>query len=214
MAEVKMNDPIADQLRHQYPSNSLTSKLRPQEHEREKLNPVVSGATLQKDGFLKKIKKTFLPKDISDAKSYILKEVIVPGIQGGIIAMFEVLFYGQASRRPPVGGYSSNQRTNYNYVSTQMSRPLGPTQAERNSHNFQWALFQSYEDAENVVSSMLDILDRCGWVTVADYYELCGINAEYPDENWGWTKFRKLDPRKVREGYVVDMEPPVLLNRR
>lgn len=213
MAEVKMNDPIADQLRQQYPSNSISHRLKPEEPEREKITPVVSGATLQKDSFFTKIKKIFLPKDIRDAKNYILKQVIVPGIQGGIIAMFEVLFYGQATRRPPIGGYST-QRTNYNYISSQVSRSPIPTQAERNSHNFQWALFQSYEDAENVVSSMLDILDRYGSVTVAEYYELCGVRAEYPDEDWGWIKFRRLEPRKVREGYVVDMEPPVLLNRR
>lgn len=212
MAEVKVVDTVADQLRQQYPSNSKVSK--PQE-EREKVESVVTGkAVLQKKSFWDKVKTNFFSKDIKDMKSYFLKQIVVPTIQGGVIAMFEMLFYGQARSRPPIGGYYTNQRTNYNYVSSQLTRPLGPTVADRSAHNFQWARFESYEDAENVISSMLDRIDRYGYVTVAEYYELCGVRAEYTDEGWGWTKFRKLEPRRINEGYIVDMEPPVMLNIR
>lgn len=217
MAEVKITDPTADTLRQRYPSNSITERTSPSQstvEPRQKVKPVVSGkAVLQKETFGEKIRKTILPGDIKDIKSYILKQVIIPGIQATIISSIEMMFYGQTSRRPFGGPIPSNQRTNYNYISSSGSpmRATTISQRDRMTHNFRNVIFESAQDVEDVISTLIDLVERTGIATVADYYDACGIQAEWSDENWGWKSFQRLESRKVREGYIIDMQPPVQL---
>lgn len=96
MAEVKYTDPVADQLRQQYPSNS---KIAPppapaQPKQREKLQSVVSGkAAIQKESFGEKVKKMFVPGDVKDMKSYAINQLIIPGIKSWIISMIELAYW-------------------------------------------------------------------------------------------------------------------------
>lgn len=221
MAEVKMNDPVADELRAQYPSNSRIAKpivIGQEEKEdnlkpKERVKPVITGkATLQKESFGEKFRKAILPGDIQDIKSYIWKQLIIPGIQVSILSTLEMMFYGRTNRRI-FGGHGSNtQQTNYSYISSNdSSRATIISQRDRATHNFRNIVFDSAQDAEDVISTLLDVVDRTGYATVADYYDCAGIQAEWADENWGWKKFRRLESRRVRDGYIIDMEPPVQL---
>lgn len=222
MAEVKLNDPIADELREQYPSNSRVARpivIGQEQKEgnskpKERIKPVVTGkATLQKESFGEKFKKAVLPGDIQDIKSYIWKQLIIPGVQTSIIATMEMLFFGQTSRRSFGGPTRSNQTTNYSYISSSGSpyRSAAISQRDRATHNFRNIVFESAQDAEDVISTLLDLIDRVGYATVADYYDCAGIQAEWADENWGWKNFRRLESRRVRDGYIIDMEPPTQL---
>lgn len=214
MAEVKMNDPVADQLRQQYPSNSLTNK--PQQKpkpEREKIAKVTTGkVSLQKESLGVKIKKMLLPGDVKDIKAYALNQVIIPGIKNGVLSLLELAFFGEVRRR--VGGNSSS-RTNYSYISSSNSVPIQRAQSisqkDRATHNFQNILFTDCQDAENVISTMLDLIDRYGQATVADFYDAAGFEAEYTDDHYGWKSFQKLESRRVRDGYVIDVQPPIYL---
>lgn len=213
MAEVKINDPVADQLRSQYPSNSLTQKVKPQELQREKVKPVVKGgAVLQQKSLGEKVKDMFSLGDIKDIREYAVKQVIIPGIKTGVLALVEMALFGQVSRR---SGTYWNQRTNYSYISSggqriDNSRP-SISQKDRAAHNFQNIIFATYQDAEDVVSTLLDLIDRYGSVTVADFYDAAQIEADWAAQDWGWTSFQKLEPRRIREGYIIDMQPPVYL---
>ena len=212
MAEVKLsNDPVANQLRQQYPSNSITAQ--PQEPKREKVEPVVKSKTIiQKESLGARLKKAILPGDIKDIKHYALHNVIIPGLKSGCLALIEMAFYGQVRGNR---GVNVNQRTNYSYSSTSSSQysrqPV--SQRDRASHNFSNIIFETYSDAEDVISTLLDILDRAGAVTVADFYEASGQTPDWADVDWGWTRFQRLEPRAIRGGYIIDVTPPILLRR-
>lgn len=205
MAEVKLvNDP-----KEQYPSNSRTNP-QPIKQQRDTVDPVVKGRTaIQKPSLGERIKKTFLPGDIRDIREYAIRQVIIPGIQNGIIAMFEMAFFGQARRRG--SGFYNNNQTNYSYVSSQSYQQQTMSHRDRATHNFNNIKFESYQDAEDVISTLLDILDRAGAVTVADFYEACRQPATWADADWGWRSFNKLESRAIRGGYIIDMTPPVFL---
>lgn len=211
-----MTDPTADVLRQRYPSNSITERSAPvkvDSEPRQKVKPIVSGkASLQKESFGEKFKKTILPGDIQDIKSYIWKQLIIPGIQASILSTIEMAFYGQTSRRPFGGPGVNTQRTNYNYISSNNpSRATVISQRDRATHNFRNIIFESAQDAEDVISTLLDLVERTGIATVADYYDLAGIQAEWADENWGWKSFQRLESRRIHDGYIIDMQPPVQL---
>lgn len=213
MAEVKLPNE-ADK----YPCNSI---MRPAEEKRDPVESVVKGkVTQQKETLSKKFKKMFMPGDIKDAKSYVINQVLIPGFKNGVLSMIEMMFFGQVSNRFWSRGFSSSQqsqssRTAYSYVSSTGARVnTGSAIIPRNQRemfSFQNITFENYDDAKDVVDSMIDILDRVGIVCVGDFYALCGIKTEPPDYDWGWKSFSRLEPRRLRDGYTIDMQPPLYL---
>lgn len=211
MAEVKIPSDPAN-----YPNNSITARAR--QEEREKVESVVKGKAIkQKETLGRKFKRLFMPGDIKDAKSYVIEQVLIPGLKNGALAAVEMLFFGQVSgrfqQRP--GVTNRNNQTAYDYISTTGARvgnrSLSMPRTKRETFSFQDIFFVNYDDASAVVEAMVDILDRLGVVAVGDFYTLCGIGTEYTDYDWGWKSLTKLEPRRIRDGYVIDMTPPVYL---
>lgn len=214
MAEVKI---IGEQ--DKYPSNSIMSRDKPTE--KEPVQPVVKGKTIQqKESIGQRIKKMIMPGNIHDARSYVINQIIIPGIKNGALSMLEMMFFGQVTNRfgQRTGWVQPrDSRTSYAYQSQsnlrmQNSQIISRTQRE--TFSFNNITFVEYDDAKDVIESLLDILDRNGVVCVGDFYSLCGYKTEATDYDWGWTAFQKLEPRRLREGYAIDMQPPIYLNKR
>lgn len=216
MSEVKLNDSVAEELKQRYPSNSVLTK-REQQPEKEKVKPVVEKgvAVLQKESLCQKVKKMFIPSDVQDVKTYVVEQILIPGVKDGILSVIELMFYGRTSRR--IGsGPLTQARTNYSYISSN-GQKIGQAQTpqvsqkDRAIHNFKNVVYPTYQDAEDVISTLIDLVDRYGQATVADFYDASGIEADWASDNWGWRSFNKLESRKVREGYVIDMTQPIYL---
>lgn len=213
MAEVKVNDPIAEQARQRLPSNSITANRPVEPKPIEKVKPVVKGkAVVQKDTFGKKVWKTFVPTDLKDIRAHAVNQIIVPGLKAAALSLVELALYGSVGNRRSTSGVA--QRTNYSYISSGNHQTNTPaiTQKDRATHNFQNIIFATYQDAEDVISTMLDLADRYNRLTVAQFYDLAGLESDWASENWGWTSFQRLETKAVRGGYIIDVSPPVLLN--
>ena len=65
------------------------------------------------------------------------------------------------------------------------------------------------ELAEKVLDGMFDLINGPGKVSVSDYYQLAGISGRYSDEKYGWFDLTKVEVRRVREGYSLDLPRPV-----
>lgn len=65
------------------------------------------------------------------------------------------------------------------------------------------------ELAKKVLDGMLDLINGPGKVSVSDYYQLAGISGRYSDEKYGWFDLTKVEVRRVREGYSLDLPRPV-----
>lgn len=211
MSEVKTED-----LREKYPSNSINKP-------KQKPDPVVltSKVTLERDRPASKIRKLFVPGDVKDVKSYLINNVIVPGFKNAVLGMIEIAFFGRTSGWR--GGPSASGGTNYSYISNNgsiMSRGStvpSITNRDRLTNNFSNLRFtgpNAYQEVEDVIGTLIDYVDRYGQATVADFYALCGVSADQitdMDGRWGWKSFRKLEPRAVRDGYIIDVDPPIQL---
>lgn len=211
MANVNM-----PKVAEEYPNNSISSRQKAEEH--AKVEPVVKGSvTKQKPSLGSRFKKTFMPGDIREAKKYVLEQVLIPGLKNGALAAVEMIFFGQVTNRFSQRNTNRNNATNYSYISSNgvrvESRPQQISRTQRESFSFQNISFESFDDASDVVESLMDILEREGVVCVGDFYSLCGIQTEPTDYDWGWKTFKRLEPRRLREGYTIDMTPPVYLGR-
>ncbi len=55
---------------------------------------------------------------------------------------------------------------------------------------------------------MDQLIEKYETVSVADLYELLGVEASYTDEKWGWVDLRDAGIRRVRDGYLLDLPKP------
>lgn len=210
MAEVKIDK---NSLKEKYPSNDIVKEkqLVPESKAR------TSRVTMEKDRLGVKIRKIFVPGDIKDVSSYLLNNILVPGVKNAVLGMIEIAFFGRTT-----GWRGMNDRsnpTNYSYISNNQKTQYSPSVSSRDrmTNNFSNIRFtgpNAYQEVEDVISTLLEYVDRYGQATVADFYGLCGIGADQIDQmdrRWGWKGFRKLEPRAVRDGYIIDVQEPIQL---
>lgn len=100
-----------------YPNNSHNAQEKKPEGSGppdKKLEKVVSGGTkTRKKSEVKKIANIFVPEDVENVKSYILIDVIVPGIKNAIADAVSIMLFGEAGRlggRNNKGSRASYQR--------------------------------------------------------------------------------------------------------
>ena len=64
-------------------------------------------------------------------------------------------------------------------------------------------------DAAHVLTSLQEYADRYDKVSVADYYDLIGVESMYVDNSYGWTSFdvKKLSIQKYVNGYIINLPP-------
>lgn len=79
----------------------------------------------------------------------------------------------------------------------------------RSSHNFDEIILGSRAEADEVLDRLEDLCDRYESATVANLYELVGLDSAYTDNKWGWTSMRNADVQRVRGGgYLLNMPRP------
>ena len=65
------------------------------------------------------------------------------------------------------------------------------------------------KEGEAVLDELEDILRKYGQVSVADFYELVGIQPEYTDNKRGWKELRYTGLHKSRYGYTFSLPDPI-----
>lgn len=212
-----------------FPANSQKAKTHsdiPGERP-EKIERVTTAETVRRKRKLgHQFKETFIGGSARMAFEYMLTDVVVPAIrdtlaeaiQGGI----ERLIYGDT--RPRRGGgvssYSNVGHVNYQRMgspnrggpppATQQNRILSRQSRARQS--FDELVIQTRVEAEEVIDRMYDLLSRYGMVTVAELYELTGVQSSHTDHKWGWTELRGAKVARLRSGgFLLDLPEPEAL---
>ena len=84
--------------------------------------------------------------------------------------------------------------------------------AARAQSDFSQFVLGSRAQAEVVVDRMYDLLSRDGVVTVADFMDLLGEDADYTMQKWGWVDLRGSQITRVPQGYLLNLPKPVPLD--
>lgn len=195
---------------NEYPSNSYKSKgeTEPKPEDR-KIEPVVSHEVkTRKKGPMQKFADAFIAEDLSSVKSYVFKELLIPGIKRMFLSSLEMLLNGK--------GYSSSKKdrqittVSYRDYYEQQKKP---TAYENVYLDFDDIIFEDRGDAEYVRDQMLDILQRYRVVRVSDMFELSRRPSPYTGNNYGWTDMTLARIVPVRGGYMIKMPRPVPIDR-
>lgn len=187
---------------------------RQNKQEREKLKPIVSSDAVvtTKTPLVKKIASRFIKTDATDIKSYLISEVIIPGLQNAILDSIAMMFGKSIDSRDRDRrrGSRTDYRSSYkgtDYSSRSKSRDRDDDRyREDDKVDYRNIILRDRRDAEDIVNALYDTIDKDGQVTIAELLELVGESSEFTDLRWGWTSTRDIKVTRVRSGYLIDVD--------
>lgn len=177
----------------EYPNNSHSARERtdstaPGKAEK-KLEKVVTGAAkTRKKSEARKFVNIFVPEDGENVKSYIMMDVIIPGIKNAIADVISIVLFGDSGR---IGGSRSKRdgRSRLTYWDDRRwnRREYGRPRAAA-GFEYDDIIFETRGDAELVLDQLESAIANYGIASVADLYDLAGITCRnYTANRYGWT---------------------------
>lgn len=209
--------------RDSFPSNQVP-KASDTPPEKPKLQAVTTSAVQRKMSIGRRIKNALVVDDAQSIGAYLLEDVVIPTVKTLIsdiaVGAIERALYGEARGRPTSSSRISGRGyTPYNRIYSSGSRVTPPddgpgdkrelSRDARRSHDFGEIVFESRAEAYEVLDRLNDQIKSFDVATVGDLLDLSGITATHVDENWGWRTLATAQVRRVRNGYILDLERPV-----
>ena len=203
------------------PSNSYKSREENAlaSQKKKQITKVTKGAVkTKKKNEMSKLGDMFISEDASKVKSYILMDVLVPTIKKAISDIVkngvDMILYGESGQNKKRTYASTvSYRDYYDNGSRSVSRFDDPSRARaRAGYSFDDVILETRGEAEEVLSSMDELIETYGSVSVADMYDLVGISCEYTDNKYGWKNIRTAEPVRVRDGYMLKLPRALPLN--
>lgn len=170
---------------------------------REKaVKKVISGSVRTKEKSLaSKFRETFKLRDISEIKSYIYEDLIVPGFKKAVRGIVDIILDGEVRS---YGTKSNGYRIDYRGMSERRDREE-PRRIHTSKRDFRELIFDTRGDAEEVVSTLVDLIADYNHASIADLYDCCDITSQFSDNKYGWTDLSGASVRRVSDGYILDL---------
>ena len=172
-----------------------------------KIEKVAKGkAKTRKKSEIRKFADVFIAEDVDSVKNYVFMDVIVPAIKK---ALYDVvtngadmfLFGGNGRAKSGSNGSKVSYRSFYDNKKEDR-RDTRPS----NRFDFEDVSFQTRGEAEAARIQMEEVIDRYGYVTVADLYDMADLTAPYTGNKYGWTSIRSAEVARTRDGdYIIKL---------
>lgn len=145
-----------------------------------------------------------ISEEAGDVKNYIVMDVLIPAVKKTIVDIVEngiEMLMGTTGRSSsPRSKGSKISYTSY-YDDDRRSSRSG--RRYDSSFDYDDIIFDTRGDAEVVLDSMFEVLDRYKVVTIADYYDLCGERCPHTANRYGWTDLSNASVVRIRDGYTI-----------
>ena len=199
-----MSDPVYTPNSHKYKEQQNASPT-----EEKKVTKVVNGPVKTKRNDVRKLADIFISEDISNVKSYIFMDVLVPAIKKAIYDIvtngIDMFLYGGSGK-----GRNNQPGTKVSYRNYYEQKNNGGYRAsdnvrQSNAFDYDDIVFNNRGEAEAALQQMKDIVARYGIVTVNDLYEMTPLSAPYTSQKYGWMDVSNVDIVRVRDGYILKL---------
>lgn len=214
-----------------YQSNSHKSKeeaaKKAEKPPKPEVKRVVKGEVVKKKRPIGSLfKEVFLGGDIHDVGDYVLGNIILPKLRD---TLWEVIsrgsgrwIFGDNRVGPSKTPTSYAGKVSYNTIPIQQApdprtgSPFLPARlpdqprirpANRAiSNDF---IFHERTDAEGVLEQMLNVLDEGYVVSMADFFEMMGLEStDHTDNKFGWSTLPPtIQIRQQGNGWIIDLPP-------
>lgn len=199
------------------PSNSIMPDKggNYSDNNKPKVEAVAKGQK-RKESAGKKLKRSIIAEDGRSVAEYILMDVLLPAAKNTISDVvsesIQRLLFGDSGPNR-----HKNVRDNRSYVSYNSfyNKPRESySHRARATHDFDEIVLASRDEADRILDSLADLISQYDVATVADLYDLAGVTSSYTDAEWGWYSIGGASPRRIREGYILDLPRPIAVNDR
>lgn len=188
------------------PNNS--GKASPSTTHEKRVDKVVKGEVKRRQSFGKMVRDSFIPEDVENAGSYILSNMIVPGIRDGFFSVLRgILDYWSGGVGGPKFTTSSGIRTQkYSYNQLYNRRNAAPPESSSTPsqrYAYDDIVVPTIAEAEEVIAALKDIIRVYQVARVADLFDLVGVTGSYTDNNYGWPNLDRAGYQRVSGGYLL-----------
>jgi len=162
----------------------------------------------------KKIADMFMGEDTDSVIGYILKDVLIPAAKSALYDMvtggMEMRLYGQ---RKSTRSRNDRNKTWTSYGESSRSENRGDSRKDTNRvrHNFDDIILETRGEAKDVLSHLVELISSYDMATVADLYDLVGIESTFADNKYGWDELSTAHVTRVREGFLIELPRTKLL---
>lgn len=204
-----------------YSTNSAAAKKGNPTEDRKPLELSITpgAAVAKKPGIGKKFREQFAGDSASTVGQYLLIDVAVPALKNflwdlGSEALKRTLFGGSSRPSSGIGASILGSRSGTNYTKYSGNASQGQrevTPATRATNDFSDVLVPTRAEGEEVLDQLQNYIDEYGVVSVNDYYAALGISADFTAVKYGWKSISSAEVRHTREGYLLVMPRPQIL---
>ena len=200
-----------------YPDNSYSGREQRQDvspPSEKKLEKVVNGEVkIRKKSKVKKFADFFVPEDTDSVKSYILTDVVIPGIKNAVADVVSILLFGEVGRLGKGGRGRSKISYQTYYRDDRDDRRDYARPRNISGFDYDDILFETRGDAELALDQLESAISQFGIVSVSDLYDLAGITCpSYTANKYGWTDVRSAKVVRVRDGYILQLPRTVQID--
>lgn len=200
----------------EYPNNSHSAREKSPSAAapEKKLEKVVTGAARTKrKSEARKFLNVFVPEDGESVKTYILTDVIIPGVKNAIADVISIVLFGDSGR---IGG----RRDGRSKVAYQKywddrrddRREYGRPRAAA-GFEYDDIIFETRGDADLVLDQLESAINTYGMASVADLYDLAGVTCRnYTANRYGWTDIQSAKVIRTRDGYILQLPRTVQIS--
>ena len=193
--------------------NSDKYKERTKTESEKNLGRIVTGTvSVKKKNDIQKFAETFVKEDLNTVKSYIWTEVLLPAFKAVISDSVNMMLYGETSRNRKTNNKRVSQVSYSRYYDRPNDRREPNYVRSASRYIFDDLKFEDRGDADEVLSTLDDLLNRYPSVSVADLNELAGITGRYTDNKYGWTDISQAYIERTRDGYILRMPKAIPLD--
>lgn len=174
--------------------------------EKKNIEKVVTGSVKTKKNDVRKLTDIFIAEDVSNVKSFVVFDVLIPTIKKAISDIVtngvDILLFGEAGRS---GKKHSSDRIQYTRYSEKPRDRDYSSARVRTACDYDDIVFNTRGEAERALSQMDDIIDAYGVVSIADLYEMADLAAPHTYQRYGWSSLRNAEAVRVRDGYMLKL---------
>ena len=181
----------------------------------KKVQKVINGKVKVKQNNGRKLADIFVAEDISNVKSYVVMDILIPAAKKLISDVvrdgIDMILYGSS-------GGSKRSSSSSNYVSyrsySDRDRREEPRYSGGSKSQFDYLdyEFTSRGDAEAVLKHMTNIIRDYGIATVADFYDLVDLTPPYTSNRYGWTNLDRAEVAHSRSGWIIKLPKAMVID--
>lgn len=207
-------------MNSEFPSNSHRKRDPDFKIDPVVVNEVVAG----KKPLGRRLRDMFFAGDGRSAAQSVIADVVIPQIKDMVAeaareALERLIFGDRGGSHRRSNSYRSGDRGYTNYGASYSRRVHPPRAAEDRRPNaalrmddIEYIVLKSRSEAEEVLDSMLAVIERYESVSIADLKNMISWTAEATDNDWGWDNLSSAQVRRVSGGYLLDLPKPQSLD--